>query len=199
MADPAFWAATSSIATVALLVVTAAYALITYWLLQAAREQSWESSRPRLVVAAQTNQGGQFMLLHIENVGVSTAYNLRLSIDRPVHRMIGDKRDLRDVPMFANGLRALPPHTPSRFGLAGSHQYLADEVDRDKHPLSFLIEANYDHNGRSIREEFPIDIENQYSLSSIERDHLDEFGKKFPDQFERAIGSLTRAIEGQDR
>jgi hypothetical protein len=191
----AFWVATSALATVALLCVTAAYVWVTYRMLQAAREQLWVSSRPRMLVAARTNQGGQFLLIHVENVGVSPARNLKLTIDRPVHRNFGKKEDLREIPLFRNGLRALPPDTPSRFGLGTSFEYLTEEIDRAKHPLAFTVTTTYEHDGRTIRDSFPIDIEDQYAWSSIERDNLDEFSRKFPDEFNRAAGDIVRALE----
>ena len=194
LASEAFWVATTALATVALLTVTAAYAWATFRLVDTARDQLWEASRPRMLVAARTNQGGQFLLIHVENVGASPALNLRLHIDRPVHRNLGKKEDIREIPLFANGLRALPQNTPSRFGLGGSYDYLADKTDRAKHPLSFTINASYEHNGRTIREVFPIDIEDQYSWSSVERDHIDEFGKKFPDVFNRAVRDIVTAM-----
>jgi len=147
-----------------------------------------------MIVAARTNQGGQFLLLHVENVGLSPAYNLRLSVDQPVHRMFGEEGDIADIPMFRNGLRALPPNTPSRYGLGTSFDYLADETDRSKHPLSFTITATYEHDDRVICDNFPIDIEDQYAWSSIERDNMDEFGRKFPDEFKRAVREIVSAI-----
>lgn len=195
MTTDASWVATSALATVALLCVTAAYAWITYRMLQATREQSWQASRPRLLIAARTNQGGQFLLLHIENVGVGVAHELRLDLDRPVHRMVGEREDFRELPFFKNGLRALSPNTPSRFGIAGSFDYLAENADRSKHPLSFEITATYMHERRRIVERFPIDIEDQYGSSSVERDYVDEFGKAFPAQFEHGVRQIVSAIE----
>jgi hypothetical protein len=189
------WIATSALATVALLIVTAAYVWITWKMLQAAREQSWQTMRPRLLVAARTNQGGQFLVVHIENVGASPAQNLRLSIDRPVHRMIGDNQDLRELPFFKNGLRSLPPSTPTRFGLGGAIQYFGAKADRSIHPLSFTLTATYTFEGRAIVEQFPIDIEDQYLSSTIERENIDEFGKNFPAKFERGIRDIVEAIE----
>lgn len=191
----AFWVATTALATVALLAVTAAYAWATFRLVSVAREQLWEASRPRMLVAARTNQGGQFLLIHVENVGASPARNLRLSIDRPVHRTFGKKDDLREISLFANGVRAFPPNTPSRYGLGGSFDFLSDNADRQKHPLSFTVSASYEHNGRTICDSFPIDLENQYASSSVERDNIDEFGKKFPEEFKQAARDIARAIE----
>lgn len=187
----AFWVATSALAAVALLCVTAVYAWVAYI-------QLWEAHRPRLLVALRTNQGGQFMLLHIENVGTTPATNLRFTFDRPVHRTFGDKCDLRDIPLFAKGLRALPPNTPSRFGLGVAFSYLDENVDRTKHPTSFTISASYDYKGRTIREAFPFDVEDQYASSSVERDNLDEFARKFPDEFRRALQELATAIESRN-
>lgn len=195
--DEVFWVAATALATIALLSVTAAYAWATFRLVQAARDQLWEASRPRMLVAARTNQGGQFLLLHIENVGTSPAYNLRIGIDRAVHRDFGRMEDIRDAPLFRNGLRALPPKTPSRFGLGSSFDYLAEDTDRSKHPLSFSVTATYEHNGRIITDTFPIDVEDQFAWSSIERDSLDEFARKFPDEFKRAVRDVVTSIRSK--
>jgi hypothetical protein len=148
-----------------------------------------------MLVAVRTNQGGQFLLVHVENIGVSPARNLRLHIDKALHRNFGAKEDLRDAPFIRDGLRAFPPSTPSRFGLGSSYSYLADDADRSKHPLSFTITATYEHGGRTLSDSFPIDVENQYAWSSVERDNLDEFGKKFPDEFKRAAREMVSALE----
>jgi hypothetical protein len=188
------WTATSSLATVALLIVTAAYAWATFQMLNTAKHQMWEASRPRMLIAARTNQGGQFLLIHVENVGVSSAHNLRLEISCPVHQNFGANDSLNDKPLFAQGLRSFPPRTPVCFGLGVAFTYLNDSTDRDLHPSSFDIVARYQHDGRSIQEKFPIDINEQYSYSLVERDSGEDFAKKFPDLFTRAARELNRSI-----
>lgn len=188
------WTATSSLATVALLIVTAVYAWITFHMLKAARSQIWENSRPRLLIAARTNQGGQFLLIHIENIGPSLARNLRLKFDRPVHQQFGQNEDIGEAPLFATGVRAFPPHSPSRFGLGVAFRYLDENVDRTKHPLNFCVHASYEHEGKLIEEDFPLDLNEQYQRSTVERDYLEDFSKKFPDEFSRAARNITSAI-----
>jgi hypothetical protein len=109
--------------------------------------------------------------------------------------MIGDNQDLRELPFFKNGLRSLPPSTPTRFGLGGAIQYFGAKADRSIHPLSFTLTATYTFEGRAIVEQFPIDIEDQYLSSTIERENIDEFGKNFPAKFERGIRDIVEAIE----
>ena len=185
----------NSLISLALLAVTGVYAWLTFRLVKAAEEQSWETSRARVVVKIATNQGGGLFLLHIENSGRSSAYNLKIAIDRPLHADLGQKEDIRNRPFFTEGLRSFPPDTKIRFALGVTFQYLNDAKDRLKHPSSFKVSAMYQTGGREIHEEFLIDIREQYWMSSRDTDYIEEFSRKFPDKFEKNIRELKRSID----
>lgn len=185
----------NSLVSLALLGVTGVYAWLTFRLVKAAEEQSWEVSRARIVVKIATNQGGQLFLLHIENSGRSSAYDLTLAIDRPLHTDLGQKEDIRDRPLFKNGLRSFPPDTTVRFALGVTFQYLNDAKDRSQHPTSFMVSANYRTAGRVMKEDFLIDIHEQFWLSSRDTDYVEEFSRKFPDKFERNMREVKRSID----
>lgn len=191
----AFWSAASAVAGIGVLAVTAVYAWLTHRLARAAERQIWDSGRARLVVSIGSNQGGQLLLLEIENVGTSSAENLRVEIDRPLHQQLGQNRAVTEAPFFVHGLRALPPKRPVKFALGISFRWLDPNADRTLHPSTFDVTARYKTLGRHICEVFPIDIEQQLSLSAVDRDYLDDFGRTFPEKFEKSVRSVQRSID----
>lgn len=190
-----FWSAASAIAGIGVLVVTAVYAWLTHRLAKVAEKQSWEAGRGRVVVSVGSNQGGQLLLLEIANVGVGSAESLRVEIDKPLHQQLGQNRPVTEAPLFVDGLRALPAGKVMKFALGVSFRWLNEEVDRSLHPTSFDVRVRYKTLGRDINESFPIDIEQQYSLSAVDRDYLDDFGRTFPEKFEKSVRNLQRSID----
>lgn len=191
------WSGATTVFTFGLLLVTGIYAWLTYKLVQASEQQAWEISRPRVVVALQSNQGGQFLLLHIENTGLTGAENLRLSVDRPVRQQFGANNDITAAPIFQDGLKLFQPRLPIRLGLGVAHAYLNEGVDRNQHPLSFTVTAEYSGAGRRLQEVFPIEVEAQLSSTLIDRDYAEEFSRTFPDKFERQMKAVVGALKAR--
>lgn len=190
----AFWSAASAVSAVGVLVITGVYAWLTHRLAKAAESQIWEASRARVVASVGTNQGGQLFLLEIVNIGSSPAENLRVSVSRALHRQLGQNQAITDAPFFKQGVRSFPARQPAKFSLGVSYRWLDPKTDRSFHPNTFDVIVNYKTHGRAIQDIFPIDIENQFSLSAVDKDYLDDFGRTFPDKFERSIRDLGRII-----
>lgn len=191
----AVWLAATPLLTLGLLVVTGVYAYLTYRLVKSSEQQSWEVSRPRLVVALRTNQGGQFLMLHIENIGMTPADELRLALDRPVNQQFGKVKDIRETPILKEGLPSLPPQTRVRIGIGVAHSYLHEDADRQLHPLSFEVTATYKSGDRNISERFPLDVERQLNATLLDQDYLEEFGRNFPEKFSKEMRDLVRELK----
>lgn len=190
-----FWSAASAISAIGVLVVTAIYAWLTHRLAKAAEAQMWEASRARVVASVGTNQGGQLFLLEIENIGSSPAENLRVEISKPLHQQLSRTTPITDAPFFKNGVRSFPPGRPVRFALGVSFRWLNENTDRSLHPVTFDVKVQYKTSGREITDVFGVDMENPYSSSAIDKNYLDEFGRNFPDRFERSLRDLGRSIQ----
>jgi hypothetical protein len=190
-----FWSAASAVAGIGVLVVTAVYAWLTHRLARVAEKQNWESGRARVIVSIGSNQGGQLLLLEIMNVGVGSAEDLRVTIDKPLHQQLGQSRAITEAPFFRDGLRALPPGKALKFALGVSFHWLNEQADRTLHPSTFDVQVLYKTLDRQVAEVYPIDIEQQFSLSAVDRDYLDDFGRTFPQKFEKSVRSIQRSID----
>ncbi len=191
---PVFWSAASSVAAVGVLLITGVYAWLTHRLAKAAEQQIWEGSRARVVVSIGTNQGGQLFLLEFENAGNAPAENLTVVISRSVHQQLGNNKALTEAPFFSRGVRAFPPRKTVKFALGVSFRWLNDKTDRSLHPTSFDVTVRYQTLGRKIEETFAIDIEGQFTLSAVDKDYIDEFGRNFPDKFDRSMREISRTL-----
>ena len=199
MQESDFWSAASAIAGIGVLIVTAIYAWLTHRLAKVAEKQNWETGRARVVVSVGSNQGGQLFLLEIANVGVGSAEKLQVQVSKPLHQQLGQNRAVTDAPFFTEGLRAFPPGKAVKFALGVSFRWLDEKTDRSMHPNTFDVEVRYRTLGREIFETFPIDIEEQFSLSAVDRDYLDDFGRTFPEKFQKSFRDLQRSIDNLSR
>lgn len=189
-----FWQAVSAISAVTLIGITAIYAYLTFRLVRNAERNSWEMSRARLNVRLTTNQGGQLMLLQFENIGNSSAKAVKVSLDKPLHTTFSRQSNLQEAPLVKNGLPDFPPRTVMQYSFGVAHQWLGDEVDRAKHPEQFQITLDYETNGRRISDSVTINVVDQLNESAIQRDYLDDFGRKFPEEFRRQMDRVSRHL-----
>ena len=190
-----FWSAASAVAAIGVLLITLVYVWLTCRLAKAAEAQIWQASRAAIVASVTTNQGGQLFLLHIANVGSSPAQNLRVSVNQPLHAQLSHNKPITDAPFFRNGVTSFPPQHSVKFALGVAFRWLDPTTDRTIHPVVFDISVEYETHGRLIRDTFSIDMESLYSLSAVDKDYLEEFGRTFPDKFERSIQNITRSIQ----
>jgi hypothetical protein len=189
-----FWSAASAIVSMGVLVFTGVYVWLTYRLARVAENQAWETSRARMSVSVGSNQGGQLFLLEFENVGGSPAQDLKVSINTPIHQQLGKTTSITEAPFFRDGIRALPPQRPVKFALGVAFRWLDDKTDRSLHPSVFDVTVSYVTLGREVTEVFPINMEQQFSLSAVDKDYVEEFGRTFPEKFERSMRELSRTI-----
>lgn len=182
-------------ATVGLLVVTIAYSYFTHQLVKVARLQRLESIRPRLQVAVVATQRGMFFVLRLENVGLSPALNFKATIDRDVHRQYGNRGRINDIPFFREGVPAFMPHTPVDVGLGVSHEYLADNVDRSKHPASFAVKATYEFEGKRYEECYPLEVHDLYAETVMRHTEMTDLVKTLKEEVGKPLKEASRHLQ----
>ena len=183
------------IATIGLLGVTIAYSYFTYQLAEISKRQRHETIRPRLQIAVVATQRGQFLVLRIENVGLSPALNFKVKLDREVCRAYGDGRPVNDIPLLREGVPALMPNTPVEIGLGVSHTYLGPDVDRTRHPSRFNVVATYDFEGRQIEEQFPLEVHNLYAETMMTHTEMGDLVKAIKEDLAKPIKDALRALK----
>lgn len=199
MDAPTLLAWSTLVVTVGLLIVTGIYCYFTYQLADVARRQIAEAVKPRIRVAVVATQRGQFFVLRLENVGMSPALDFEARLDRDVHRTYGDKERLNDIPIFKERLPALMPGTPVDIGLGVSFSYLADDLDRSKHPKRFSVEVSYTFEGRSCRETLPLEIHDLYAETMISHTEMADLVKAVRDDIGKPLKEALRELQHRQR
>lgn len=177
--------------TLGLLVVTAIYAGLTYWLAQTTAQQVWENNRAQIVAALTLHQGGNVMHLVVKNVGQGTARNCKLSVDQEVHSTITDDT-VAGTTAFKRPIYALPAESAWHFALGQPHVWLSSQ-DRTKFPMLFTITAEYETGGKFVKECHDIDIEALLYGPAI-RDDASKFYFDLPQKFDRQSDKLNRSL-----
>jgi hypothetical protein len=177
--------------TFGLLVVTAVYAGLTYWLAQTTAKQVWENHRAQIVAALTLHQGGNIMHLVVKNVGQGTTRNCKLSVDQDVHSTITDDTVAGTV-AFNRPIHALPASSAWHFALGQPHVWLSSQ-DRAKFPMLFTITTEYETGGQLVKECHDIDIEALLYGPAI-RDDASKFYFDIPQKFDRQSEKLNRIL-----
>lgn len=153
--------------TATLVLITAIYAYLTHRMASTAqntlcemREQTWASTRPQVLVEPYVRPTTSFLYLRVHNVGRSTANNLWLTLDKEFWQF-GEKKDDHALHLkraFSERIDALHPGQELHFALAQGWKIFGDEADESLCPPQFTAAATYSHAGRTMSEEFPIDL-----------------------------------------
>lgn len=177
--------------TLGLLLVTAIYAGLTYWLARTTAKQVWENNRAQIVAALTLHQGGNVMHLVVKNVGQGTARNCKLSIDQDVHSTITDDTVAETV-AFKRPIHALPAESAWHFALGQPHVWLSSP-DRGKFPMLFTITTEYETGGKIVKECHDIDIE-ALLYGPATRDDASKFYFDVPQKLDRQSDKLNRSL-----
>lgn len=177
--------------TLGLLVVTAIYAGLTYWLAHTTAKQVWENNRAQIIASLSLHQGGNIMHLVVKNVGRGSARDCKLTIDREVHSSIMDDTVAGTI-AFKRPIHALPPEFAWHFALGQPHTWLSSQ-DRAKFPMLFTITTEYETGGKVIKESHDIDIEALLYGPAI-RDDASKFYFDVPQKLDRQSEKLNRSL-----
>lgn len=156
----------STASNVVLVVITAAYVVLTFKILKANQRtvdvmerQADALIRPYIVVDAFTNPGEPFFRLRIRNLGGTSAKNLGLTLDRPFYALgnVDQEHNLTNYPAFKNAIPAFVPRAELIFNLAESFRVLNDE-NSGITPSQFTVTARYEYSGGQVEEKNVIDL-----------------------------------------
>lgn len=125
--------------------------------LSAAKEQMFAARRPYLDIAAIPGEDQPILTLVVRNGGSSAAQRVRLTIDRDFH-FNGDPngRNLRDLPLFARQVDAVPAHAEIKLLLGAGWSILGNP---NHSPPQFSIMATYSFEGQVFTETSLIDLQ----------------------------------------
>ena len=187
--------------TLCLVVVTGAYAIVTYRILRAnqatvaaVREQVEAAVRPYITVGVGFPTGSPVFTLRVRNNGQTTARDLRLTMDRSFIQF-GSKNSPRDVSTFGafqEAIPSFPPGTELSYPLTIAYAFFGPQVDYEMTPRIFKVTATYAFGSSVVTEETTIDL-NSFSMTSIPPDPERERHKEHMaalDKIASAVGRL---------
>jgi hypothetical protein len=175
------------IATVILVVITAVYVFLTRDMLKDSRESHHRATQPEVVVTVQESRNAYgFLDMVIENLGPSPAYDLRFEVSSPVQ--IRQKRELREIGLFQDGMAILAPRQNVRFFLASTYERFDELMD-----TRFDVVAKWRSlDGEVFERSFPIRFDHLRNMSSIGSDP----GQKAAKQLEAISKTLDHISTG---
>lgn len=157
----------SEILTGLLVVITAFYAWVTFRILKGnerivkiARDQMESLSRPYINIRSFTVPKNTVLFLKVENIGKTSAYNVRLQLDKDFYQFakFNEKDNLRNLTAFSNEIKCFPPGADLTFYLAIGPQLFGKEADPNIVPVVFSITATYKFAEKTVTEKFIIDL-----------------------------------------
>ena len=157
----------SNILTLALVIITFLYVIVTWRILVANRqvvrfmgEQLEASVRPYIVTSTFIVPGNRMICLRICNTGKEIAENLRLKLDKdyyPPRDKQEEEYNLREIYAFTKEIRTFVPGAELIFYLGTGNDIFKGENQR--RPRQFTIQAIYNFSGKTISEETVLDLE----------------------------------------
>lgn len=151
-----------TILTAALVLITAAYAYLTYRLavsseasVQAVRSQTEALSRPYITVAPFWGPHSVLLYLRVENTGRSAAEHVRLELDKDFYQFGRRQEDhnLRKMHAFSSQIDSIAPGERMLFALGQGWVIFGPEADADACPSHFTVTAKYGYAGGGRKEE----------------------------------------------
>lgn len=150
--------------TAILVFITAIYAWLTHEMVKtskasvdAIREQSDAISRPYIVIEPYIRPNTPFLYLRIVNVGKTAAKNLSLNIDKDFFPF-GERENLKNLPAFNSQIDSFAPNSELLFGLGQGWVVFGKNSDQTKTPNQFKITAKFEYSGKTVTEEYYVDL-----------------------------------------
>ena len=186
----------------ALVTITAVYALLTFLILRANRNvvvnmerQQELLVRPYMVPSIEIKYSVVLVLV-IRNEGKSPAKRLRMTLDSDFFQY-GDHQNIREFSAFNEEISSFAPGTALRFDLAQGFVIFAKDADETRMPKRFGIRFRYAHLGKSYEEVVHIDLR-PYLSSNPEHHPTADHLKKISDSIEavsRALSEIRRGMQ----
>lgn len=183
----------SVIVTTVYVVLTSRIASANKQMVAVMQEQVEILDRPYVEVSTFLVTRSTIVYLKIKNTGRTSAYNLRLTMNKDFykHGRQSAENNLSHFNAFTQPIPTFSPGAELVFSLANSLTLFADNAREEITPLVFCIQAEYAYRHRTISESTTIDL-GQYFQSEVERDPLIER----IDEMTRTWASLGRSVEG---
>jgi hypothetical protein len=179
MSDPA---STTAWLTLALVLITAVYALFTFRILKAnealvaeMKNQRDAEARPYVTVSVRNRTGTNLLYMSVKNTGRTAAEDLRLTLDRDYYQD-GKKqegRNIRQWTAFSETIEDLPPNVELQFLLGAGPSLLEDRPDPIIAPPTFAVHAEYSFRGMPLTETTKVDLR-PFAMSSVPHDPVVE-------------------------
>lgn len=99
------------ILTIALLLCTAAYTIINYFMLKESIEARRQKNSPLIIAYLELSESHRSLNLIIKNIGEGIAKNVRVKMLNEFNRFGRADLPLEDVGIFKNGLSIFPPQS----------------------------------------------------------------------------------------
>jgi hypothetical protein len=188
--------------TLALVIITAFYVWITQKILHAnesmvltMKNQQDAEMRPYIDVTMNVRTGTQILRLSIKNVGRTSAFSLRLSIDKDFHQFRDQRpaRNLLNHPAFSNVIDSFPPGSELLFDLGTGPDIYSNSTNDNLCPLTFKISAEYSVNSKTKIETSVIDLR-PYINTSIPTEPIVEELARLRNELEKMSKSTSTEI-----
>ncbi len=93
-----------------LLIVTAIYAVITFYQLRESRKVRFQKETPNVVAYLGSTEDNKTLALHIKNFGEGVAKNVKVTFLKDFNRYDKENRPLSDIGIAKKGLNYFPPN-----------------------------------------------------------------------------------------
>ncbi len=100
---------TQNILAILLLIVTAIYAIITFFQLKESRKVRFQKETPNIVAYLQSTEDHETLALHIKNFGEGVAKNVKVTFLKDFNRFDKEDFPLSDIGIAKKGLNYFPP------------------------------------------------------------------------------------------
>jgi hypothetical protein len=177
-----------------LVLVTAAYAYLTYKIakanqasVQAIYDQSEAMFRPYISVSTFVRPNTPILYLRIENLGRTAAENLMLVVDRDFFQFgEAGKPDgnIRTMSAFTVPIDSLAPGNQLNFALAQGWIIFGINASPEVTPMQFNVTASYEFRGQKVEEVNRVDLR-PYIGSEGNRDPVVEELEKIRDAIQK--------------
>jgi len=143
--------------------LTAVYVFLTFMILNQMRNEREELRRPYIQIRSYLRERA-VECLQIKNVGQTAAEDVKFILDKDFFQHGDRKRNIKELPIFKNGIKSVPPKMEYYIDLAQYQLFFSKNRDENIIPTSFTITCIYSYkyyffSKKKVKEKTTIDIE----------------------------------------
>lgn len=168
--------------TLALVLITAFYAYITFRILRAnealvlqMKRQLDRVVRPYVTVSLRNRMETQLIYLVVKNTGRTAAENLRLTLDGDYYQdgKVRQGRNISEWSAFSTVIDGFPPNAELQFLLGNGPELLEDAPSGKVARPTIKVGASYSAQGQTFEESTTVDLR-PFAMSSVPHDPVVE-------------------------